>query len=370
MIERRLQNARGLLQNAGVDYLALVPGYNLTYLTGHEFMLLERPFLAFFPADEAKDIVLVLPTLEYPAWERDVPLAARAFTWTDAEGPEGAMAGAAAHLGEAPVLAAEHLRMRLQEYYLISRHLPGAKWVSAEEVIAPVRMRKDSAEIESMREAVRIAEAALEQTVGQVKPGMTEREICNILTSEMLGRGGEGFPFEPLVLAGEASGQPHGRTGARTVDEGGILLFDFGTIVNGYPSDITRTFVVGGEPEEKFREVYEIVKAANAAGCAAAKPGVPCQEVDRAARRVIEDAGYGEYFIHRTGHGLGLDIHEDPNMVEGNDLPLAEGMTFTVEPGIYIEGWGGVRIEDNLVVTADGAESLTTFSRELRVIGA
>jgi Xaa-Pro dipeptidase len=199
---------------------------------------------------------------------------------------------------------------------------------------------------------------------------MTEREICNILTSEMLGRGGEGFPFEPLVLAGEASGQPHGRTGARTVDEGGILLFDFGTIVNGYPSDITRTFVVGGEPEEKFREVYEIVKAANAAGCAAAKPGVPCQEVDRAARRVIEDAGYGEYFIHRTGHGLGLDIHEDPNMVEGNDLPLAEGMTFTVEPGIYIEGWGGVRIEDNLVVTADGAESLTTFSRDLRVIGA
>jgi Xaa-Pro dipeptidase len=369
MIEQRLQKARGLLKDAGVDYLALLPGYNLTYLTGHEFMLMERPFLAFFPADEAKDIVLVLPTLEYPAWERDVPFEAQAFTWADAEGPEEAMAQAATLLGKAPVLAAEHLRMRLQEYYLIARHLPAAEWVRAEEIIAPVRMRKDAAEIEAMREAVRIAEAALEWTIGQVKPGMTEREICNLLTSEMLALGGEGFPFEPLVLAGEASGQPHGRTGSRTVDEGGILLFDFGTVVGGYPSDITRTFVVGGEPEEKLREVYEVVKAANAAGRAAAKPGVPCQEVDRAARKVIDDAGYGEYFIHRTGHGLGLDIHEDPNMVEGNEMPLAEGVAFTVEPGIYIEGWGGVRIEDNLVVTADGAESLTTFSRDLRVIG-
>lgn len=369
MTEQRLQRVRERLQAAGVDYLTLLPGHNLTYLTGHEFMLLERAFIAFFPADTDEDVVLVIPTLEYPAWERDVPFRPQVFAWSDEKGPEDAMAGAAAHLGEAPVLAAEYLRMRLQEYHLISRHLPAAEWVSAEEVIAPVRMRKDSTEIESMRQAVRIAEAALEWTVGQVKPGMTEREVCNILTSEMLARGSESFPFEPLVLAGSASGMPHGRTGARTIDEGGILLFDFGASVNGYPSDITRTFVVGGEPDEKYREVYEVVRAANTAGRAAVRPGVTCQDVDRAARRVIDEAGYGDYFVHRTGHGLGLDIHEDPNIVEGNDLPLAEGMAFTVEPGVYLEGWGGVRIEDNLVVTADGAESLTTFSRELRIIG-
>lgn len=370
MSYQRLQKVRERLQVAGVDYLALLPGHNLTYLTGHEFMLMERPFIAFFPVDEYEDVVLVVPVLEFLAWERDVPFKTQAFQWTDEQGPQEAMAQAAARLGNAPVLAAEQLRMRLQEYNLISKVLPGAQWVSAEEVAAPVRMHKDAAELESMREAVRIAEDALTQTLAQVKPGMTEREIRNILTAAMLAGGGEGFPFEPLVLTGSASGMPHGRAGDRAVEPGGILLLDFGTKVNGYPSDITRTFVVGGEPEEKFREVYEVVKAANAAGRAAARPGVTCQEVDRAARAVIEEAGYGEYFVHRTGHGLGLDIHEDPNIVEGNELPLQEGMTITVEPGIYIEGWGGVRIEDNLVVTADGAESLTTLDRELRVIAS
>lgn len=369
MQEQRLQNVREQLQAEGVDYLALLPGHNLTYLTGHEFMLLERPFIAFFPADEGKDIVLVAPTLEYPAWERDVPYPTQAFLWADADGPEEAMAQAAALLGDAPRLAAEELRMRLQEYHLIARHLPGATWVAAEPLVAPARSVKDAAEVDAMREAIAISEAALEHVLAQVKPGMTEREVCNLLTADLLAHGGEGFPFEPLVLAGDASGMPHGRTGDRVVTEGGILLFDFGTIVRGYPSDITRTFVVGGEPEPKFREVYEIVKAANAAGRAAAKPGVSADEVDRAARDVIEVAGYGEYFVHRTGHGLGLDIHEEPNIVGGNETPLAPGMTFTVEPGIYIEGWGGVRIEDNLVVTEDGAESLTTFDRDLRIIG-
>lgn len=369
MQEQRLQNVRARLQAAGVDYLALLPGHNLTYLTGHEFMLMERPFIAFFPADEGKDVVLVIPTLEYPAWERDVPFPTQAFLWNDADGPEEAMAQAAAQLGHAPTLAAEELRMRLQEYHLITRRLPDASWVSAEPITGAVRSVKDAAEVDAMREAIAISEASLEHVLAQVKPGMTEREVCNLLTADLLARGGEGFPFEPLVLAGDASGMPHGRTGGRKIAEGGILLFDFGTIVRGYPSDITRTFVVGGEPEPKFREVYEIVKAANAAGCAAARPGVPAEEVDRITRDVIEVAGYGEYFVHRTGHGLGLDIHEDPNIVGGNDLLLVPGMTFTVEPGIYIEGFGGVRIEDNLVVTEDGVECLTSFDRELRIIG-
>ncbi|MBN1565253.1 MAG: M24 family metallopeptidase, partial [Anaerolineae bacterium] len=146
------------------------------------------------------------------------------------------------------------------------------------------------------------------------------------------------------------------------------LLFDFGTTVNGYASDITRTFSVG-EPSAKMQDVYAVVKAANAAGRAAAKPGATGQDVDRATRKVIVEAGFGDYFTHRTGHGLGLETHEPPDMVEGNLLVLEPGMTFTVEPGIYLSGEVGVRIEDNVVITVDGAESLTTFDRELRVIG-
>jgi Xaa-Pro aminopeptidase len=154
------------------------------------------------------------------------------------------------------------------------------------------------------------------------------------------------------------------------VEEGEVLLIDFGTRYNGYVSDITRTFVVGKPLEGKKLAGYEAVKAGNAAGRAIAGPGVTGQDVDRATRKVIVDAGFGEYFIHRTGHGIGLDGHERPYIVEGNDKPLEVGMTFTIEPGIYIPGEIGVRIEDNVVITEDGCESLTTYGREMLVIGA
>lgn len=369
MVKERLAGIQAHMRARDVDYLALLPGHNMTYLTNHEFMLLERPFIAFFPADESKDVVLVIPALEYPAWERDVPYQTRVFRWSDEQGPDPAMKQAAAALSGAGAIAAEQLRMRLQEYQLITRHLPDVTFASAEEIISPVRMIKDSAEIESLREAVEIAEEALQRVLPHVAPGLTEREICNRLTAEMLQGGGGTTALEPLVLAGSASGMPHGRTGRRVVEAGDILLLDFGTRLKGYRSDITRTFVVGAEPDDRLREVYEAVRAANAAGRAAIRPGATCQDVDRAARKVIEDAGYGEYFTHRTGHGLGLDVHEEPGIVEGNDTPLQEGMTFTVEPGIYIDGWGGVRIEDNVVVTGDGCESLSTLDRSLRVIG-
>ena len=175
--------------------------------------------------------------------------------------------------------------------------------------------------------------------------------------------------LEPLVQSGPNSALPHGRTGNRPVSGGDLLLIDFTTTVDGYYGDMTRTFIVGRHADDRQQEVYAAVKAANEAGREAARPGVSCQDVDRAARGAIDDAGYGEYFIHRTGHGLGLDVHEPPSIVEGNQLQLEEGMVFTIEPGIYIDGWGGVRIEDNVVVTENGVESLTTFDRELRIIG-
>lgn len=185
----------------------------------------------------------------------------------------------------------------------------------------------------------------------------------------MLEGGGGVLPFEPIVLAGARGALPHGIQNETVIKPADMLLLDFGTSAGGYISDITRVFFVGKPPSGKFAEVYEAVKGANAAGRAAAKPGVACQEVDRAARKVIEDAGFGEYFIHRVGHGIGMEGHEGPYMVEGNTLPLEVGMTFTVEPGIYIPGEIGVRIEDDMVVTPDGAESLTTFNRDVTVIG-
>ena len=368
MLTQRLENVRQGLTAQGIDYLALVPGFNLRYLTGMDFVLLERPFITFIPADETTEPVLVIPELETPTWKRGAHFEARIFAWDDKSGPDEAMRQASEALPGMRALAVEHLRMRVLEHDLICRFLPDVRIVKGEAVLDPLRMRKDASEIASLRRAVEVAEAALEEVVSGLSPGLAEREICRQLTSAILLRGGETVPIEPIVLSGPRSALPHGRPGERRVEAGEILLIDFVMTVNGYHSDITRTFVAGQEPSGRLREVYAAVRAANEAGRTAVRPGATCQDVDRVTRQVLVDAGLGEHFIHRTGHGLGLDVHEEPGIVEGNDMPLEEGMVFTIEPGVYLEGWGGIRIEDDVLVTGDGCETLTSFSRELRVV--
>jgi Xaa-Pro dipeptidase len=197
----------------------------------------------------------------------------------------------------------------------------------------------------------------------QVWVGMTERAVAALLKIEMLEAGAEGMSFAPLVVAGPNAASPHAGPSDRPIQPGETIVVDCGVTVGGYAADITRTFAIGAlEPE--LARVYEVVRAANEAGRAAVGPGVPAEEVDRVARAVIEESGYGAYFTHRTGHGLGLEVHEPPYIVAGNERPLEPGMTFTVEPGVYLPGQGGVRIEDDVVVTSDGAESLTSFERE------
>jgi Xaa-Pro dipeptidase len=176
------------------------------------------------------------------------------------------------------------------------------------------------------------------------------------------------LPFQPIVAAGANSANPHATVSDRKIAKGDLLLFDWGASVDGYFSDLTRTFAVG-EISEELKRIYEVVKLANQAGRDAGKPGAPCSAVDEAARDAIDDNGFGEFFTHRTGHGLGMEPHEEPYMRAGNSRKLEVGMTYTVEPGIYVDGKGGVRIEDNVVVTEEGARSLSTFSRDLRVIG-
>lgn len=365
----RLEQVRKQLHEHKIDCLALVPGFNLRYLTGQDFLLLERPFIVFIPANALEEPVLVIPELEAANWNHIEPFKACLFPWPDQNGPDEAMHQAAQTLHGMRSLAVEHLRMRVLEYDLINRFLPNIRFLKGETVINPLRVHKDKLEIASHRKAVRSCEKALEEVVSNLSPGESERQICSRLTSAILKHGGESTPIEPLVLSGPNSGSPHGRSGERQVVAGDILLFDFVTTVNGYYADITRTFMVGREPDEQLRKVYGAVKAANEAGRASIRPGVACQDVDLAARQVLVDAGFGDYFIHRTGHGLGLDVHEEPGIVGGNRMLLEEGMVFTIEPGVYIEGWGGVRIEDDVTVTKDGCECLTSYERELRVIG-
>src|SRR5450432_1128916 len=257
--------------------------------------------------------------------------------------------------------------MRVLEGQLLQRYAAECTVISGDDAVTSIRLYKEASEIAAMRKAITVSEEALEATLNQIRVGMTEHEVTNLLLNKMAELGSGGNAFDPIILSGPNSALPHGVPSDRRLQAGELLLFDFGTTFEGYPADITRTFAVGSLDSE-LRKVYDTVLAANEAGIRAIRPGVTAQDVDRAARQVIVDAGYGKYFLHRTGHGLGLDVHEAPNMVEGNMQVLEPGMVFTIEPGIYLSGRGGVRIEDNVVVTESGVDVLTTFSKAFRII--
>ncbi len=363
MYTERLSRLIEAASASGFDALAVMPGPNLFYLTGMSFHLSERPALLLIPLNRT-------PALVAPGFEAvkadEAPLEIERFTYTDEEGYEPAFRRACDGLNLAQrTIGAEAFKLRMVELRLLERYAPGCRIAPAEETLAALRMRKDAQELAHMRRAVEITEAALEETKAQIAAGMTEQEIAAILQTAILRHGGKGMSFGPIVQTGANAASPHAEPGDAVIQPGATIVIDCGTVVNGYMSDITRTFATG-ELDAEMTQVYEVVRAANVAGRQAVEPGVPAQEVDRAARRVIEQAGYGEYFNHRTGHGLGLEVHEPPYIVEGNERILEPGMTFTVEPGVYLPDQGGVRIEDDVVVTADGGESLTTFPREFR----
>jgi Xaa-Pro dipeptidase len=220
-----------------------------------------------------------------------------------------------------------------------------------------------------MRQAADIAQRALLATLPQIKIGMTEKELASELVLQILRAGsGPELPFAPIVSAGPNAANPHAAGSLRPLQPGDLLVIDWGASYEDYYSDITRTFAVG-EISEEMEQVYQLVKAANRAGREAVHPGVTADQVDAAARQVIEEGGYGKYFIHRTGHGLGMEAHEPPYIRQGNETVLEPGMTFTIEPGIYLPGRNGVRIEDDVLVTDQGSESLTDLPRELETVG-
>jgi Xaa-Pro dipeptidase len=266
-------------------------------------------------------------------------------------------------------IGVEPRQMRLLEFRLVESGAPASGFPDASAVVSSLRIRKDADEVEAMRKAVQVAQSALESTIPLIKAGMTEKELASELVIQLLKHGSQSeMPFAPIVSTGPNGANPHASPSDRKIQPGDLLVVDWGAAVDGYVSDLTRTFAVG-EVEAEYRQIHQVVLEANAAGRAAGKPGVPCAAVDRAAREVIEKAGYGQYFTHRTGHGVGMEGHEEPYMRGDNLQVLEPGMAYTVEPGIYLPDRNGVRIEDNVVITDTGAVCLSDMPRELRVVG-
>lgn len=353
-----------LLSKVDSDVVAIVPGANMVYFTGLHFHLSERPTLALLSKE---GVSFIIPELELSKLSHRPELDARPFAWSDATGYKGAFKEAVQELklDNSASLAADGQTMRLFEW--LSFSAAGVDVDNAQDVgidLLNVRAIKTPEEIEAMRDANEISEKALQRVMDWVEVGMTEQQIAQKLEAEMNALGGEGLAFGSLVLTGEKSALPHGGTGTRQLQENEFLLFDFGAKKNDYPADITRTFCLG-TPTQEMQKIYDAVRRANEAAHKISKPGVSCHDIDKAARDVIEDAGYGQYFTHRLGHGLGLSGHELPNIAPNNDRRLEVNMVFTIEPGIYVPEIGGVRIEDDVVVTENGIDSLTTYPREL-----
>jgi len=368
MFSHRLKKLSSLLRSSNLDALALNPSPSLVYLTGLHFHLMERPTVAFFTADSVP--VVVLPELEMLKLS-GLPFEIKAFPY--GENPaewDKVFREAGQSLGLAGKrIGIEPLHMRILEFCKVKAITGETGCPDATQVTGSLRVCKDADEIIAMRKAVKVAQDALEATTPSIQVGLTEREIAAELVIQLLRHGSQSeMPFTPIVSSGPNSANPHSSPSDRKLHPGDLLVLDWGAAVEGYISDLTRTFAVG-KVDEEYHKIHQIVLEANAAGRAAAKPGVPCASVDMAARKVIEKAGYGQYFTHRTGHGIGLEPHEDPYMRGDNMQLLQAGMTFTVEPGIYLPERNGVRIEDNLVITEDGAESLSDMSRGLRVVG-
>lgn len=369
-LKARLDRVRQAMDVQGVDALLLSLGADLPWLTGYTAMPLERLTMLVLPAGASgAGPVLVVPELEAPRVD-PVPEVFSTRPWKETESPVDIVADlvSACCPGPAPRLA---ISDRAWATFLLQLQdkLAGASWQPASSVTSPLRAIKDEAEVDALAAvaaaADRVAATLLAGDIALV--GRSEREVSAEITRRLLEEGHERVNFA-IVASGPNAASPHHDASERVIGAGEPVVCDFGGTMDGYCSDMTRT-VFTGRPEGELAEIYEVVRQAQEAGTRAAVVGTPCSEVDRAAREVIEAAGYGEYFVHRTGHGIGLEEHEDPYIVKGNSTPLVAGHVFSVEPGIYVPGRYGVRIEDIVVATDDGPRCLNVADHRLTVGG-
>ncbi len=362
--ERRTGACQERMRTQGVDLLILTPGPNMRYLTGFDEAPSERLLSLLVPAAGAPTFLVPAMYEDHvrrDAWVRDIR------AWPDGENPMRVLARVVSELAAHPKRVAVDDRAWALVLLPLREVLDG-RMVLASTLLSSMRMRKDAGELALLRRAAEIADQAFEWICAQPFEGQSERAIADMLERRMQALGGEGPAFRTLVASGPNGALPHHSAGGRVIARGDAVILDFGCRLGGYHSDLTRT-VVCGEPSEECKRVHELVKRAQATGTAACRPGATAESVDRATRDVIAHASYGERFIHRTGHGLGLEPHEPPYLVAGDATPLAPGLTFSVEPGVYLPGKFGVRIEDIVAVTPDGVEPLNRCTHELRIVG-
>lgn len=342
-----------LLAELGYSALFCEPATNFDYLVGANFGRSER-LIALVMAAEGPPAI-VAPQFEVERVTRSVSSVAEIRGWEESEDPFQTVAALLA--GQKPGRIAVEPSVRFGMAERLQAAMPDWQVADGEPVFGRLRIIKSEEELMLIRRAISITETSIAATVAALQPGVTDREVAAGLSDEMAQRGAGGGG---LVQFGPTSALPHGGTEGRRLERGMVVLIDAGCRVHGYTSDITRTHFFGDEPPIHYREVFNTVYAAQSAAFEAGQPGMECQRLDQIARGVIEEAGYGAYFTHRLGHGMGMDGHEPPYLVEGNTRAIEPGMVFTIEPGIYLPDEWGVRIEDDFVVRDAGLEPLSS----------
>lgn len=364
-MKQRLVKLQTWMKENEIEVSFLTSSENVFYLSGYYTDPHERLLaLAVFQEEEP---FLVCPSMEVhdakrSGWEHDI------IGYSDIENPwEMILNSINKRIQHVSQAAIEKEHMNVERYERLLNLFPHASFVSAEEKLRMLRMIKDAQELKIIEEACTLADYAVQFGVSEIKEGKTELDVLNALEYALKQKGVTEMSFSTMVLTGANAASPHGTPGETKIKKGDLVLFDLGVVVDRYCSDITRT-VAYGEINDKQKEIYDTVLKAQLAAIDASKPGVSAAEVDLTARRIISNAGYGEFFPHRLGHGLGISVHEYPSLTETNPLVIEEGMVYTIEPGIYVPEVAGVRIEDDVFITADGAKILTKFPKELQII--
>ncbi|MCS6948956.1 MAG: Xaa-Pro peptidase family protein [Armatimonadota bacterium] len=352
---RRLAMMQRAMLHEGVDCFVAAPSVNMQYLTGFVEPAHERFMALLVPAEG--EPVLIVPALSAESARQEAFGVGEIRVWEDHEGVDPILREVTQEMDLATAVIAIDEELPALFLLKLQQILPTALYRPGTEIWAAARIRKDEDELWHITQASRYADNALAAGLAVCVAGNTEREVACAIQTEIEAQGAEMAFGLPIVAAGKHSAQPHYRTTNTVMHPGDVVVIDYGARLNGYNSDMTRTVCIG-EATPEVQKIYKIVYDAHYAARAAVKPGVTAESVDAAARSVIEKSGYGQFFVHRTGHGIGLSVHEPPYIVQGNKQVLEEGMCFSIEPGIYLPGQFGVRIENLVVVTADGCKSL------------
>ncbi|MDQ0351252.1 Xaa-Pro dipeptidase [Alkalibacillus filiformis] len=364
-MEKRINQLIESLQNNNLESIFITSKANVFYFSNLYAEAHERLIALYIDVQGRKTIIapaLELEDIKNAGWTSEI------ITYFDHENPWAKFEKWLSHSGGLPSnLAIEEENLNVERFQQLQTLTKNGDIQYGQRLLNELRVIKDDDEVKILQEAARFADYGIETAVKHIKPGKTELEIIAEVEYALKEKGIRHMSFSTLVLSGAKTAAPHGTPSMKPIEDGDFVLMDLGVVFKGYCSDITRTVAVG-EVNEEQEKVYNTVLAAQQKALNVCEVGTPLGQIDRAARSVIEDAGYGEYFTHRIGHGIGIDVHEFPSMASNNEDPLKPGMAFTIEPGIYVSGVGGVRIEDDVLMTENGPKTLTQFPKSLQKV--